>query len=94
MRLAGLSSVVAHDELALAGAGEGGGRDPLGRGTGGGLLHHLVDLLQGETLGLGHEEVGVDEGARAKGAPDEENRGPEVALVRTGHVRGNNLHQS
>ena len=29
---------------------EGGGRLPLGGGTGGGLLHHLVDLLEGEAL--------------------------------------------
>lgn len=30
--------------------GEGGGGLPLGRGTRGGLLEHLVDLLEGEAL--------------------------------------------
>jgi len=40
-------------------------RHPLGAGAGVGLLEHLVDLLEGETLGLGHEEVGVDEAAGA-----------------------------
>lgn len=61
---------------------------PLGRGPRGGLLHHLVDLLQGETFGLGDEEVGVDEGAGAKGAPDEEDFGLKVALVLVDHVGG------
>lgn len=31
-------------------AGVGGGWSPLGRGTGGSLLHHLVDLLKRKTL--------------------------------------------
>jgi len=61
---------------------------PLGWGTRGGLLHHLVDLLQSKTLGLGDEEVGVDKGASAKRSPDEENLGTQVALVGINHVRG------
>lgn len=61
---------------------------PLGRGTGSGLLHHLVDLLQGETLGLGDQEVSVDEGAGAQRAPDEEHLGAEVTLVLVNHVGG------
>jgi hypothetical protein len=40
---------------------ESGVRPPLGGSARGGLLHHLVDLLEGEALGLGDEEVGVDE---------------------------------
>jgi hypothetical protein len=63
-------------------------RLPAGRGAGSGLLHHLVDLLQGETLCLRDEEVGVEEGAGTEGAPDEEDLGAEVALVRVDHVGG------
>ena len=69
-------------------ASEGGVRDPASRSAGGGLLHHLVDLLQSKTLGLGDEEVGVDEGAGAEGAPEEEDLGAEVALVGIDHVGG------
>lgn len=61
---------------------------PAGRSARGGLLHHLVDLLQGEALGLGDEEVRVDEGACAQAAPDEEDGRLQVALVGVGHVRG------
>ena len=67
---------------------EGGVGLPASRGAGGGLLHHLVDLLQGQTLGLGDEEVGVDEGAGAEGTPDEEDLGAKVALVGVDHVGG------
>lgn len=41
--------------------GEGGVGLPLARGAGSGLLQHLVDLLEGKTLGLGDEEVGEDD---------------------------------
>ena len=41
--------------------GEGGVGLPLARGARSGLLHHLVDLLEGKTLGLGDEEVGEDD---------------------------------
>lgn len=61
---------------------------PAGKGTGGCLLHHLVDLLESKTLGLGDEEVGVDQGAGAEGTPDEEDLGAEIALVRVNLVRG------
>lgn len=63
-------------------------RDPSGRGARVGLLQHAVDLLEGETLGFGHEEVGVDEADGAEAAPDEEDLGAEVALVLADHVRG------
>lgn len=45
---------------------------PLGGSAGSSLLHHLVDLLQGQALGLGNQEVGVDQGAGAETTPDEE----------------------
>lgn len=54
--------------------------DPLVGGAGGGLLEHLVDLLEGEALGLGDEEVGEGEGGAAEGAPHEEDLGAEVGL--------------
>lgn len=40
---------------------ESGGRLPLARGAGSALLQHLVDLLEGKTLGLGNEEVGEED---------------------------------
>lgn len=70
------------------GSGKGGGGLPAGRGTGSGLLHHLVDLLERQTLGLGDQEVGVDESASAETSPDEEDGGLQVALVGTDHVGG------
>lgn len=69
-------------------SGKGGSGLPAGRGTGGGLLHHLVDLLEGQTLGLGDQEVGVDESASAETSPDEEDGGLQVALIGTDHVGG------
>ncbi|KAI2255605.1 hypothetical protein LOZ10_005651, partial [Ophidiomyces ophidiicola] len=54
---------------------------PLGRGARRGLLEHLVDLLQGETLGLRHQEVGVEEAEHAERAPEEEHLGAEIGLV-------------
>jgi len=68
--------------------GEGRLGLPASRCAGSGLLHHAVDLFEGKTLGLGDEEVGVDEAAGAEGAPDEEHLGTEVALVLTNHVGG------
>ncbi len=70
------------------GTGEGGRRLPLGRGPGGGLLHHLVDLLERQALGLGNQEVRVDKGAGTQAAPDEEDGRLEVALVGSNHVLG------
>lgn len=70
------------------GRGESGGGLPAGRGAGGGLLHHLVDLLEGKTLGLRNEEEGVDECTSAQASPNEEDAGLEVALVGSDHVRG------
>jgi hypothetical protein len=52
------------------------------------LLHHSVDLLEGKTLGLPHEEVGVDVAKNTKTTPDEEDLGLEVGLVGVDHVRG------
>jgi hypothetical protein len=79
-------------ELATVGvanrAGEGLVGYPLGGGTGGGLLHHAVDLLEGKTLGLGNQEPRVDEGASTETGPDEEDGRSEVALVGVDHVGG------
>lgn len=72
----------------VAASSEGGAGLPLGGGTGGGLLQHPVDLLKGQTLGLRDKEVGIDEGAGAQAAPDEEDRGLQVALILSDHVRG------
>lgn len=76
------------DLTSTHGLGEGGVRTPLSRGSGSGLLHHLINLLERQALGLGDEEVGVDEGAGAETAPDEEDGGPEVATVLADHVGG------
>ena len=79
-------------EVALFATGlssEGGVRLPLGGSAGGSLLHHLVDLLERETLGLGDEQVGVDEGQGAETAPDEEDGRLHVASVLANHVGGN-----
>ena len=65
---------------------EGAVRHPFGAVAWGGLLQHAVDLLEGETLGFGNEEVGVDEAGDAEGAPDEEDFGAKVALVGVHHV--------
>jgi len=70
--------------------GEGLGGPPLGRSAGSCLFHHLVNLLQCKTLGLGHEEVGVDKGAGTETAPDEEDRRFEVASIGVDHVGSNN----
>ena len=65
-------------------------RHPLGGGAGRRLLEHAVDLLQGETLGLGDEEVGEGEGDEAERAPHEVDLGAEVgvALGRPDEVGG------
>ena len=39
------------------------------------LFEHIVDLLQRETLGLRHDDVGIDAGAGAEPAPNEEHLG-------------------
>lgn len=78
-------------ELAAVGqlAREGGVWAPLRGCSGGRLLHHLVNLFQGKTLGLRHQEVGVDEGACAETSPNEKDTGLEVSSVGSDHVRGN-----
>lgn len=76
------------DDLDITSIGEGLVRSPLSRGSGSGLLHHLVNLLERQTLGLGNEEVSVDEGAGAETTPDEEDGRLEVSAVLTDHVGG------
>lgn len=76
------------DNLDVTSTGEGLMGPPLGGGSGSGLLHHLIDLLERQTLGLGNEEVSVDEGAGAETTPDEEDGGLEVTSVLANHVGG------
>ena len=40
--------------------GERGMWNPFGACARGGFLHHAVDLLEGQALGLGNEKVGID----------------------------------
>jgi hypothetical protein len=88
------------DQALLAsthGLGESDSGLPLGRGTRGCLLHHLVDLFQGQALGLRNDEVGIDERHSAKAAPDEEDGRFKVALVSVNHIGGddgNDLYAS
>ena len=58
-------------------------RLPLARGARSRLFEHLIDLLEGETLGLRNEEIGEQEGNAAKTAPHEEDVGAEVSGVVT-----------
>jgi hypothetical protein len=57
--------------------------DPTSRLASRALLHHLVNLFERETLGLGHEEVGK---GNADGAPQEEDLGSEVCLILANEV--------
>ena len=61
---------------------------PFGGVAGCSLLHHAVDLFEGEALGFRDEDVGVHEAADAEGAPDEEDFGAKVAFVGVDHVGG------
>lgn len=67
---------------------EGTVRHPLARVAGVSLLEHAIDLLECEALGLGNQEVGVDEAEEAERAPDEEDLGAEVGVVGADHVGG------
>lgn len=69
-------------------SGKGGGGLPLGRLAGSGLLHHLINLLERQTLGLGNKEIGVDGGTGAKRTPEEKNLGLEVTVGLTDQVGG------
>jgi hypothetical protein len=54
---------------------------PLGGRTGCRFLKHTVDLLEGETLGFRDEEVGIDEGACAKGTLVKIGMSSEVGIL-------------
>ena len=69
---------------------EGLGWAPLGGSARRGLSHHLVDLLKRQTLGLGNQEVSVDERNCAETTPNEEHGRAKVTLVRTDHVGSDN----
>ncbi len=62
--------------------------DPLAAVARGRLLEHAIDLLETETLGLGDQEVRVDEAGGAQAAPEEEDLGAQVAVLGANHVGG------
>jgi hypothetical protein len=62
--------------------------DPLGGGSRSRLFEHLVDLLEGKTLGFGHQQERVDKGGSAETTPDEEDGRSQVSSVFTDHVGG------
>ncbi len=82
--------LVQHTSLAAHLLGKGLGGPPLGRVARSRLFHHLVNLLESQTLGLWDEEDGVDEGASAETTPNEEDRRLQVATVGVNHVRSDN----
>lgn len=61
---------------------------PLGGVAGADFCHAHIGLLEGETLELGHEEVGEGQGEGAQGAPQEEDLGAEVGLIGADEVGG------
>jgi len=71
-------------------------RHPRGGCTRSSLFQHAVDLLEGKALGLGNEDVSVDEAGSAEGAPDKEHAGLEVGLSRVAadHVWGDNSNDA
>lgn len=78
-----LSSLLLQSNLGSKGAV----RLPLSGSARSSLFHHLVNLLKGQTLGLGNEEVGVDKGTGTQRTPDEEHLGTKVTFVGLSHVR-------
>jgi hypothetical protein len=65
MDLGALNDILVQYTVLGDSTGKGGGGPPLGRGSGGGFLHHLVNLLERQALGLGDDEVRVHERTRA-----------------------------
>lgn len=57
--------------------------DPCSGGSRGGLLKHTVDLLQAQTLGLGDQDISVDEASRTERSPDEEDSRLQVSVSPT-----------
>jgi hypothetical protein len=55
-------------------------------GTGCELTHHLIDLFESQASCLRHKEVGPEDTAAAKSAPDEEHLRSEVAVCWVNHV--------
>jgi len=61
---------------------------PCSRSSRRGLLHHAIDLLEGQSLRLGNEEIRIDECTSAETAPQEEDVGSQISFVGLDHVRG------
>jgi len=60
---------------------EGRVRNPASGVSGGNFFHHLIDLFEGKTFGLGYEEVGKGYGDDAQGAPHEEDLRSEIRVL-------------
>jgi len=65
-------------------------RDPRSGSAGSCLLHHTIDLLEGKTLGLVDQDIGVNEAEGAERAPDEEDLSAKVGLIGADHIGGDN----
>src|SRR5690242_9848143 len=70
----------------LAVASKGRVRHPLARVARRRLLEHVVHLLKRKALRLGDKEVGKHNARRARGTPDEEDFGLEIAVLLVNHV--------
>jgi len=55
--------------------------DPLCGVTRVGFFQHTIDLFEGESLGLGDEEVGVDEASGTERSPNEEDARTEIGVT-------------
>ena len=62
-------------------------RHPFARVSWGRLFHHAIDLLQGQALGLGDQEVRVNKGSGTETTPNKEDGGFQVAVLLAHHVR-------
>lgn len=79
------TGLVGHSHLVC----EGAVWNPFGGLARSGLFQHLVDLLEGKTLGFWDEEVGEEESETTGRSPNEEDLGSEVTLVGVDNVWGN-----
>jgi hypothetical protein len=64
-------------------------RNPASGLAGRDFVHHSVNLLERQSLGLRDEEVGEENADEASRTPEEEYLGPEVCLVLPDEVWGN-----
>jgi len=62
-------------------SGESAVRDPFGGCPWSSLFQHTINLLEGETLGLGNEDECIDQAQGAEGAPNEEDARTEIGFM-------------